>query len=333
MRPEALSTLRCPRCRSDGGLGLDAVEADDREVRTGTLACGACGWSGAVEGGVADLLHDPPAHVIREAAGLARFAGVMRADGWDRERVLRLPDEPGSPYWHGQRVAFEALLRTVDFRPGQRLLDVGANTCWASAAFARRGLDVVALDIARHELQGLDTAQWWMDRDGTHFERVLGVMFDLPLASGSLDHVFCCEVLHHNSLRTLVRTLREAHRVLRPGGTLSVVRETLRAPLDPQLRPGHEVAEFEGHEHAFLAATYLTAARAAGFEVRVQDPAGHWVLSGAPFTIDASTTPQGALKLAALHAVRRTPPLRRALRGWLHHVSGGVPLTFVARKR
>jgi hypothetical protein len=92
------------------------------------------------------------------------------------------------------------------------------------------------------------------------------------------------------------------------------------------------VAEFEGHEHAFLAATYLVAARAAGFEATVLDPPGHWVLSGAPLTIDASTSPQGALKLAVAHIARRTPPLRRALRGWLHHVAGSVPLSFVARK-
>ncbi len=117
---------------------------------------------------------------------------------------------------------------------------------------------MIALDIASYEMQGLRTANWWMERDGTHFERVLGPMFDLPLASGTLDHVFCCEVLHHNTLRTLVRTFREAHRVLKPSGVLSVIRETLRAPMDPQLRPGHEVAKFEGNEHAFLASTYLS---------------------------------------------------------------------------
>jgi hypothetical protein len=133
-------------------------------------------------------------------------------------------------------------------------------------------------------------------------------------------------------LRTLVTTLREAHRVLKPGGTLSVIRETLRAPLTPQLRPGHEVAEFEGHEHAFLASTYTLAARAAGFRIRVLDPAGHWVLGDAPFTIAADTRVRGAVKLAALHAVRRTPALRRAYRAHLHRIAGSVPFSFVAVK-
>ena len=34
------------------------------------------------------------AHVTREAAGLQRFADHMRASGWDRERVLSLPNDP-----------------------------------------------------------------------------------------------------------------------------------------------------------------------------------------------------------------------------------------------
>lgn len=314
------SLLRCPRCHADGAL---RPQGDD-------LACTRCGRIAHVEDGIVDLLHDPPPFVVAEAAGLARFADLMRADGWDRERVLNLPDEP-SPYWHGQRASLAQLKQTVGFRPGQRLLDVGSNTCWASASFARDGLEVLALDIATHELQGLKTGAWWMERDGTHFERLLGVMYDLPVASGTLDHVFCCEVLHHNGLGNLRRTFKEAHRVLRPGGTLSVIRETLRAPLTPMLRPGREVAEFEGHEHAFLAATYLTAARAAGFRTTVLDPAGHWVLSGEPFGPPRRRL--GAVKLSTLDAIRRNRLGRRAYRAYLHHVAGTVPLSFVAIKR
>lgn len=321
--------LRCPRCRTDGRLLATATERDAAEIRTGTVVCGACGWTGAVAGGIVDLLHAPPAFVVREAAGLARFAEEMRNAGWDRERVLRLPDEP-SAFWHGQRASFDALRAAVDFRPGERLLDIGANTCWASAAFARDGLDVVALDISRHELQGLETADWWMAHDGTRFERALGVMFDLPFAPGTFDHVFCCEVLHHNTPGNLVRTLREAHRVLRPGGRLSVIRETLRAPGNLQLRPGHEVAQYDGNEHAFTAASYLAAARLAGFRVEVLDPAHHWVLSGDPFP--PATRLRGRIRLAALERVRRGPRSRRAYRAWLHHVAGGVPLSFVASR-
>src|SRR5947207_9329637 len=171
MRESLLPLLRCPRCRAERSFGLDARERDSREIRTGSLTCASCGFVAAVSSGVVDLMPDPPEFVRREAAGLERFADLMRADGWDRARVLRLPDDP-LEYWQGQKAAMEHLLATVDFPPGSTLLDVGSNTCWASNAFASRGLDVVALDISTTEMQGLYTADWWFDANEVYFERV-----------------------------------------------------------------------------------------------------------------------------------------------------------------
>ena len=121
---------------------LDASERSSVEVRSGSLTCASCGHVASVSRGVVDLMPDPPDFVRREALGLERFADTMRADGWDRERILRLPDDP-LEYWQGQKAAMEHLLATVELRPGSTLLDVGSNTCWASNVFASRGLDVV----------------------------------------------------------------------------------------------------------------------------------------------------------------------------------------------
>src|SRR5215212_9332696 len=147
MKADLLGLLRCPRCRDEHSFDLDATESDEREVRSGRLTCRACGHVASIEDGVVDLMHDPPDYVTREAAGLERFAEKMREDGWDRERILNLPYEQ-SGYWFAQ---------------GQRLLDVGSNTCWASNMFAQRGLDVIALDIAANQLQGLRVADWWFE--------------------------------------------------------------------------------------------------------------------------------------------------------------------------
>jgi SAM-dependent methyltransferase len=276
VRPSLLPTLRCPRCRAEASLALTARASDEREVREGALDCSSCDATFEVAGGIARLLHDPPGFVAREAAGLERFAEAMANDGWDRERVLALPwVELG--YWQAQGRAMQDVLERVPFAAGERLLDVGSNTCWASNIFARAGLEVIALDIATTRLQGLETADWFLETGEVYFERVQSVMYDPAIASESLDYVFCCEVLHHNDAANLRRTLRECYRILRPGGRLIVVNEPLRFLLHPKLDHGEEVAEFEGNEHVYFAHTYVLAARAAGFHV-----AAPWMRGVAP---------------------------------------------------
>jgi SAM-dependent methyltransferase/uncharacterized protein YbaR (Trm112 family) len=330
MRPDVLPLLRCPRCRAEGSLALEASDSDAREVRAGALACSSCGHSAAVERGVADLMPDPPEIVRREAAGLERFAELMRADGWDRERVLRLPDEP-SEYWGGQRKGIDHLLETVGFRPGQTLLDVGSNTCWASNIFAARGLDVIALDIATTEMQGLFTADWWFDANGVYFERVLATMTDPPIASGSLDYVFCAEVLHHNQKPELRRTLHELHRVLKPGGLLIVLNEPLRFPTNLKRDHGDEVAEFEGNENVYFFHEYLLAARRAGFSTELMEPRTP-AFTGEPLWLTADSGVLGSAKVFAQHLLRRSPRGRRALLGYTMLLGPDAPLGMLCRK-
>jgi SAM-dependent methyltransferase len=270
VREQLTEILRCPRCEAQSTLRLTAGDRDVREVRTGTLECARCAQRYPILDGIVDLLHEPPAFVTREAAGLERFAAAMRADGWDRERIRALPNVE-LPYWHGQRRAIEALLARAGLPLGTRLLDVGANTCWASNIFAARGLEVIALDIAATELQGLRTADCFIAGGEVFFERLLSVMFAPALASESVDCVFCCEVLHHNDSAHLRRTLRELHRVLRPGGRLFVVNEPLRFPLRLKRDHGREVASFEGNEHVYFLHEYVLAARRAGFRVELVD--------------------------------------------------------------
>jgi SAM-dependent methyltransferase len=332
MREGLLELLRCPQCRDERALRLDAREWDEREVREGVLRCNRCRMTWPVHDGIADLLHRPPNHVVREAAGLERFAEVMRADGWDRERIKQLPDVD-IPYWHGQARAIRKVLATIPFRPGDRLLDVGSNSCWASNIFARRGLDVVALDIAAVELQGLRTADCFLQDGETFFERVLSVMFDPALASESFDYVFCCEVLHHNDTVGLGHTLHELHRVLRPGGRLLVVNEPLRFPMRLKRDHAEEVADFEGYEHVYFLHEYWRAARRAGFRVTVPG------LRGAGWELDVAATElrgrRSRLKAwlngnSVGRLVVRAHLLMRFL--WKHAIRGDANLSMVGVK-
>jgi SAM-dependent methyltransferase len=320
--------LRCPRCRREHTLRLEDSQSDEREVREGTLHCVACDLRRSVTRGVGDLLLDPPEHVTREAAGLGRFADYMRSQGWDREMVLKLPDVDDG-YWYVQGVSIKQLLDEVPFIAGQTLLDVGSNTCWASNRFAGRGLRVTALDIATAEMQGLYTADYFIQDGGTYFERVLGSMYDMPIASASLDYVYCCEVLHHNDTESLRRTFQECFRVLRPGGKLLVINETLKTKHDPVGVHAEAVEQFEGYEHAHWALQYRGEAIRAGFATRLLEPSYHWFFREPPAP---QAPPLRAWRQRLQHELKSHPLGRRLYLMWINHIVGGAAFGMIATK-
>jgi len=321
VREALLDRLRCPACGTDRSLALHGAGVrDEREIREGELRCRSCERTFAIRAGVAELLHDPPEYVVREAAGLERFAAVMRADGWDREMVRALP-YVDIPYWWGQRRAFEYWCDELPLREGDWLLDVGSATCWAGAQFAARGLNVIALDISTAELQGLRTADHFIEDGAVYFERVLSDMSQPAIASGSLDYIFCCESLHHNRPAELRRTLREFNRMLRPGGSLILANEPLRFPLKLKRDHGAEVAQFEGNENVYFLHEYVLAAARAGFAVSVRWP------RNAPKSSRDEEQPRRPTPGMLRRSLRR---LRAAVR---LAVSGDASLNMLCRKR
>jgi SAM-dependent methyltransferase len=304
---------------------------DEREIREGELTCRGCGHVMPIDGGIVHLLLDPPEYVDAEAKGLQRFADVMANDGWDRERVMRLPNEPDG-YWFCQATLMQQTLDTMPFEPGQTILDVGSNTCWASATFAQHGLEATALDIATALMQGLSTADWHFEDKGVYFERVLGTMFEMPFQDGAFDYVWCCEVLHHNHREALARTYEEIYRVLAPGGTLIVANEPLRTLMTPKINPGHEVAEFEGHEHAYMRHSYTGLARKAGFDVDVRGPRYHAMFNDSHITLTPDMRYDQLFRAAAVVASRRSGPMQKALLAGRAYVMGGTALHMICTK-
>ena len=333
MQPEfAAALLRCPVCGHERTLTLLAECSDEREVREGTLRCGACATEFSVQRGVADLLHGAPEHVLREADGLERFAEYMKSQGWDRDRIRNLPNEQGDGYWYTQARSMEQVLRTVDFRPGEWLLDVGSNTCWAANHFATRGLRVIALDITTTEMQGLYTSDYFIEDGTSYFERVLASMNDIPLASESLDYIYCCETLHHNDPAGLRRTFEEAFRVLKPGGKLLVVNETLKAIRDPVGVHADAVEQFEGYEHAYWAWHYRWEAIRAGFTTKILEPRYWWPFDQTKVELPVGTPPLRAFARRTGFRLLTSRLGRRAYVLWLNHVAGTVQLTMIASK-
>ena len=153
-------------------------------------------------------------------------------------------------------------------------------------------------------------------------------MYDMPLASSSLDYVFCCEVLHHNDSESLRRTFAEAFRVLKPGGKMLVVNETIKTATDPVGVHTEGVEQFEGYEHAFWALQYRWEAIRAGFSTRLLEPAYHPFFDRSPEALPRHAGVRSRVK----SQLRSRSRGRRAYLMWLNHVRGRVQLNMIATK-
>ncbi|BBL70498.1 class I SAM-dependent methyltransferase [Methylogaea oryzae] len=114
-----------------------------------------------------------------------------------------------------------ALVAQARLQPGQRLLDMGCGTATLTLLLQQaqpdaevHGLDADAkiLAIARDKALRAEA--------GIILD--LGTAVRLPYPDGSFDRVFASLMLHHLKRNDKQRALREAFRVLKPGGELHV---------------------------------------------------------------------------------------------------------------
>ncbi len=166
-----------------------------------------------------------------------------------------LPEDPEPWAWRRRRA-----LLAREVLPGERVLDLGCGAGRFVRALAELGAEPVGVEVAegalaraRRNVPGADLRL--ADPDGA-----------LPLGHGSVDLVWCSEVVEH--VLDVPALLGEARRVLRPGGRLLVttpdhglVKRTVLA-----------LARFERHfdplgEHLrfFSARSLSEALRLAGF--------------------------------------------------------------------
>jgi len=123
--------------------------------------------------------------------------------------------------------------RAVHLEPAACMLDLACGSGIYARPFARAltGGTVVGLDLSPAMLRHARRAASAEGIDNLHLVR--GDATTLPFAPARFDHVNCCGALH--LFPDASRALAEMHRVLRPGGrvTLAVVRRSdgLLAPV------------------------------------------------------------------------------------------------------
>jgi ubiquinone/menaquinone biosynthesis C-methylase UbiE len=119
----------------------------------------------------------------------------------------------GRREWHIPIVAkFES------FR-GKDVLEIGCGIATDGFQFAKGGANYVGTDLTPHSIE-LARERFALFGVPGRFE-VANAEERLPLADDSVDHVYSFGVIHHSPAPQKI--VREVHRVLRPGGTFTVM--------------------------------------------------------------------------------------------------------------
>lgn len=140
----------------------------------------------------------------------------------------------GSGYVHGTSEREQArlvrqaeilrpvLLAGLELAPGERVLEVGCGVgaVLGELAAAEPTLQLTGLDRSAEQVAG---ARQHLDARGVQASLIQGDALALPFADGSFDRVVMVWVLEHLTNEPMrLAALREARRVLRPGGRIDL---------------------------------------------------------------------------------------------------------------
>lgn len=266
MRDWALPLLHCLAC---GGTSL--------ESRPGDVLCPACGHAFPKRDDVTDFLYRPHSTVLRERDAVHRLDRETQSVSNNARDVLRrldadlLTEQDLDQSLYLRTIAESRgqileLLREEPLTPGATVLEIGADTGWASSVLLKAGCRVIATEITDHLFLAAQG-------NSPNLCRLQADMNQVPLNDSSVDVVFAASCVHHSW--DLARTFREIARVLKPGGTAYLCGEPMPSVVRFVVggRFGHEERKLGINETWISRATWLRQCRMAGLEPRILFPA------------------------------------------------------------
>jgi len=275
MRPSLLELLRCPVCLAEATLSLRNPSGTAIEVIGGEMECGSCKRRFPLLQGTCDLCPNPSPIGERELAAqqavedrtLAEsrdYADLVRDEERLRTFICSLPE--GFATTAEQASVVRWALDRLAPRPGDVALDVGAGMAWTTAMLADHGCRAVAVDISRLYLP----RSRFLQNESRYFDRVLGDMTALPVASQKFDIAFANAALHHSP--DLGRTFVEIARALKPGGRAVFVNEPVAGHYERKRVEnfGKEESADGFNEHIYRVREWRALARTAGLDLRFE---------------------------------------------------------------
>jgi SAM-dependent methyltransferase len=122
----------------------------------------------------------------------------------------------------GSESYYRQLVDQAALRPGHRVLEIGCGTGNVTILIKRLhpGVEVVGLDP---DPKALARAWRKAEREALSVQLDRGFAEELPYPDASFDRVFSAFMFHHLEPDEKEKTLREARRVLKPGGSVHLV--------------------------------------------------------------------------------------------------------------
>ena len=220
--------LRCPECSASIGPISDRNDG----LLSACIECDCCGHVSTRANGVWRMLSRHQR--LRFSGFLRDYEEIRRAEGRGSNHpafYLALPfaDLTGNfrEQWciRGRSYRFleRHILPQLEERHGAnfRALDIGAGNCWLSYRLALRGHHPVAVDLCSNAYDGLEAASHYASVLPEPFARIETEMNCLPFDDAQFDVAIYNASFHYST--DYERTLREALRCLRPGGTILVI--------------------------------------------------------------------------------------------------------------
>lgn len=154
-----------------------------------------------------------------------------------------------------------------------RVLEIGAGAAWFSAELSKlpNVVQVVATDFSPKLLKERAPKVFkLLKANGGKITRMPADFHKLDFPDNHFDYVVCSAVLHHAV--SMVRVLKEARRVLKPGGRIVAIREPVWPLLKfkPRSRTQTKLVDAGVNEHFYTLAEYKEFFSQAGLELQAR---------------------------------------------------------------